>query len=789
MLIRQTLQYLPSQLLAPLLQFVAAVAWTHWMGAAEYGVLAIAMAAQDLAFFICLGWWTQATLRYLGDAHGVDERRRYAASETVVLLVTGVIQAGVAWAAVAATDAPMTRSLALSVMAFTVTRSLAAYLADRARAEGRILLYSLSQLVGPALGLVFAWLALTRWSPTADAALWGFALAQALGVVVVAPPMGIGLRVTGADRAVMLKALAYGAPLIMAGALTWVSTNGVRVIVEHLGTMADVGLLSVGWGLGLRLSSVAAMLFAAAAFPLALKAMREGSRGEALGHLSMNGALLAGLLAPMAAGLFLIAAPLVEIMVAAPYREATIAVLPAATLAGAVRNWRVHFVDQTFLVLEKTWTLTAVTVVEAALTTIGCVMGMRGAGVPGAAWGVCAGMAAATLVSLALATRLGLAAPYRDMVSIALATAAMAGLVAAAPSNLHPAGLELAARVAIGAVAYPVALLALHGGLRRWLARQIARRRGRGGAAPERDGTGGEGFAADQTIHRTQDMTTHFMTSHFTDGAQDAASPVTAQRAQPQTLAAIDGQPINVATLAQAVSLAADRARRRVGFTLFTLNLDHLVKLRAEPDFARCYRNATFVTADGWPIAWLARRQGAAGVERATGADLVEPLCAQAARIGAPVHFFGSSDATLKKAAQVLTQRYPGLIVAGMEAPPMGFDPRSPAAEQAGERIAASGAALCFVAFGAPKQEIFSERMARRHGGVGFVCIGAALDFIAGEKARAPALLQRLGMEWAWRLLSEPRRMFARYARCAAVFADVTLRGARRASGGEEASR
>jgi exopolysaccharide biosynthesis WecB/TagA/CpsF family protein len=256
-------------------------------------------------------------------------------------------------------------------------------------------------------------------------------------------------------------------------------------------------------------------------------------------------------------------------------------------------------------------------------------------------------------------------------------------------------------------------------------------------------------------------------------GAQ-AAAP------RPDRLASIDGAAVNVATLAQATRRAADSAARGEGFTLFTLNLDHLVKLREDAAFARAYAEATFVTADGWPVAWLARRQGATQVERATGADLVEPLCEEAARLGVGVHFFGSSPATLSKAAQALTQRHPGLVVAGMEAPPMGFDPLSPAADAAADRIAASGASLCFVAFGAPKQEVFAARMARRHPGVGFVCIGAALDFIAGEKARAPALFQRTGMEWAWRLMSEPRRMAGRYTRCAVVFADVALRGSRR---------
>jgi exopolysaccharide biosynthesis WecB/TagA/CpsF family protein len=775
MLIRQTLLYLPSQLIAPLLQFIAAVAWTHWMGAADYGVLSIAMAAQDLAFFVCLGWWSQSTLRYLGDAQGADARRSFVASESLVLIVASILQAGVALAAVAATDAAMTVSLALSVAAFTITRSLATYLADRARAEGRIGLYTLSQLVGPALGFALAWLALTQWRASADAALWGFALAQALGVVAAAIPLGVGRAVTGASRGVIFRALAYGAPLIVAGALTWVSTNGVRLIVERLGTMADVGLLSVGWGLGLRLSSVAALLFAAAAYPLALKAMRAGERGQAMAHLSLNGALLAGLLAPLAAGLFLIAPPVVELMVAAPYREATIAVLPAATLAGAVRNWRAHFVDQSFLVLAKTWHLMGLSAFEAAVVSIGCVVGMSRAGVAGAAWGACLGMIASTALSLAVASlRHGLRAPWRDMALIGLATAAMAGCVSLVPGDLRPVGLELAARIGVGAMVYPVALLALHAPLRRWLTAQARRWRG----VPSRDAEDGGRLAGRNPVQEPVSMTMRFDMSHFDKSLPDSAAPA--------RLAQIDGRGVNVATLADAVRLAADNAARGVGFTLFTLNLDHLVKLRAEPDFARAYDRATFVTADGWPIAWLARRQGAAGVERATGADLVDPLCAEAARRGITAHFFGSSDATLTSAARVLTARHPGLVVAGMEAPPMGFDPLSQAADEAAERIAASGAGLCFVAFGAPKQELFAARMAQRYPRIGFVCIGAALDFIAGEKARAPAIFQKTGLEWAWRLMSEPRRMFGRYARCAAVFADVALRGPR---GTQEASR
>jgi exopolysaccharide biosynthesis WecB/TagA/CpsF family protein len=113
----------------------------------------------------------------------------------------------------------------------------------------------------------------------------------------------------------------------------------------------------------------------------------------------------------------------------------------------------------------------------------------------------------------------------------------------------------------------------------------------------------------------------------------------------------------------------------------------------------------------------------------------------------------------------------------------MGFDPESQAALEAGYRIAGSGARLCFVALGAPKQELFADRMTRNVGGVGFVCIGAALDFISGEQVRAPALFQRAGLEWAYRLLSNPSRMWARYARCAALYLRLRLGVGRPATG------
>jgi N-acetylglucosaminyldiphosphoundecaprenol N-acetyl-beta-D-mannosaminyltransferase len=243
-------------------------------------------------------------------------------------------------------------------------------------------------------------------------------------------------------------------------------------------------------------------------------------------------------------------------------------------------------------------------------------------------------------------------------------------------------------------------------------------------------------------------------------------------------LARIDGQRINLATLDDAVAAAMSRASRKDGFRLFTLNLDHLVKRRDDADFRAAYAKAEFISADGAPVAILARRQSA-GIERTTGADLVVPLCGRAARTGIPIALFGSSRETLEKSAADLKARFPLLEIAHLEAPPYGFDPASEAAVAAAERIAASGARIVFVALGAPKQELFAAHMASRTPHLGFVCIGAALDFIAGTQERAPVLFQQIGLEWLWRLGSNPRRMFRRYALSAGMLVSLLIEGRR----------
>lgn len=200
-------------------------------------------------------------------------------------------------------------------------------------------------------------------------------------------------------------------------------------------------------------------------------------------------------------------------------------------------------------------------------------------------------------------------------------------------------------------------------------------------------------------------------------------------------------------------------------FGVFTLNLDHVVKLRSSSAFRTAYSKARYVTADGWPIVWAGRLQGVTA-QRVTGADLIEPLCLQAAKSGLPVYLFGSRFEALSGAARKLALRCPGLSIVGVCSPEASFDPESKMAAEHIKTIKESGAKLCFVALGAPKQELFSSQAMAQTDGVGFVCIGAGLDFIAGLEKRAPRWAQVSGVEWLWRLLSNPKRLGGRYWQC-----------------------
>ncbi|SDF48961.1 WecB/TagA/CpsF family glycosyltransferase [Sulfitobacter delicatus] len=230
---------------------------------------------------------------------------------------------------------------------------------------------------------------------------------------------------------------------------------------------------------------------------------------------------------------------------------------------------------------------------------------------------------------------------------------------------------------------------------------------------------------------------------------------------------------VNVPTREALFLALRDRLAAQQGFALATLNLDHLTKLPREPDFAAAYAAQDLVVADGRPVVWLSQLAGQP-VELMPGSDLILPICEMAAELSVPVALYGSDADALDGAAKALVARVPGLIICHQAAPPMGFDPDSLEADAALRAIAESGARLCFLALGAPKQERLAARGRVVAPEVGFASIGAGLDFLAGRQRRAPKWMRMLALEWLWRALQSPARMVPRYARCFAILPGLT---------------
>ncbi|MGE8942919.1 WecB/TagA/CpsF family glycosyltransferase [Leptospira interrogans] len=234
----------------------------------------------------------------------------------------------------------------------------------------------------------------------------------------------------------------------------------------------------------------------------------------------------------------------------------------------------------------------------------------------------------------------------------------------------------------------------------------------------------------------------------------------------------VEGIAVDTLTVSDASREICDALSDGASFCVYTINLDHVVKLRASEKFRRAYERARFVLADGFPIVLAGRLRGR-NVSRAAGSDLIAPLCEEAGRRGIPVFLLGSTNDVLSKTAQELETRYPSLHVSGLYAPPTEFDVTGDGAREAIEMLRISGGGICLVALGAPKQEIFADRCAQDVPGMAFICIGAGLDFIAGAQKRAPKIFQRLGCEWLWRLASNPGRLGRRYAECVKVMPSV----------------
>lgn len=181
------------------------------------------------------------------------------------------------------------------------------------------------------------------------------------------------------------------------------------------------------------------------------------------------------------------------------------------------------------------------------------------------------------------------------------------------------------------------------------------------------------------------------------------------------------------------------------------------------PVFARALRSADLAVPDGISIVLAARFLGQTVPERVTGGDLMERLCIEAARKNLSVFFLGGLPGAAEITAQKFERLYPGFRVAGTNCPPPGFENNPFECARIRQHITAARPDLLCVAFGAPKQEIWMVENCPTLPIGAAISVGAALDTQSGLRKRAPKWTHSLGLEWLYRLVREPRRLWRRY--------------------------
>lgn len=226
-----------------------------------------------------------------------------------------------------------------------------------------------------------------------------------------------------------------------------------------------------------------------------------------------------------------------------------------------------------------------------------------------------------------------------------------------------------------------------------------------------------------------------------------------------QDRAILLGCEIDRVRMSEAVALCQEAVEQRGFLQHMALNAAKIVSLRADSHLQEAVAQSELVTADGQSVVWASRLLRDPLPERVAGIDLMEELFALAEHEGYRVYLLGATQDTLARAIERLHERHPKLLIAGSHHGYFSDGESTALCEQ----IRAASPDVLFVAMSSPRKEYWLAEHGRGLGVPVIMGVGGALDVTAGDVRRAPPRLQALGLEWAYRLLQEPRRLSRRY--------------------------
>jgi N-acetylglucosaminyldiphosphoundecaprenol N-acetyl-beta-D-mannosaminyltransferase len=238
------------------------------------------------------------------------------------------------------------------------------------------------------------------------------------------------------------------------------------------------------------------------------------------------------------------------------------------------------------------------------------------------------------------------------------------------------------------------------------------------------------------------------------------------------------GFEMHLLSLRSAVESVVDLAQAPAGSYIVTMNADHVVKLNKNQRFRDAYRSAGRRFVDGMPVYWIASRRAGIKPGRVAGSEMLPLVLGACERRGLSVYIFGGNPDAQARSERVLRQLYPSLRIVGWESTWVDVESSSAEFAATAQQVIAQRPDVVVVALGAPKQEYWAHAVAPLLGKGCILPIGAGLDFLTGDMPRAPALLRSGGMEWAWRLALEPRRLGRRYIQGNLLFIWLCIRTA-----------